>query len=295
MSYLTQMLGLDRAELRVGGDRHGGARRADPRLRAHARARRRQLLGRSDAQHALRAAAAVDRAGAVPRVAGRRADVRRATRPRSCSTPTDAPPTARHGRRAGRIALGPGRLADRDQAARHQRRRLLQRELGASVREPDAALELPRDARDPADSGGAVLHVRRDGRSDTRQGWARARGDARRSSCRCSSLCVSAEQARQSRAARRSASTRPRARCSPAATWKARRCASASPTRALWATATTAASNGSVNSMHDSFTPLGGLVPMWLIQLGEVDLRRRRLGPLRHARCSRSSRCSSPG
>ncbi len=39
---------------------------------------------------------------------------------------------------------------------------------------------------------------------------------------------------------------------------------------ALWATATTAASNGSVNSMHDSFTPLGGLVPMWLMQLGEI-------------------------
>lgn len=39
---------------------------------------------------------------------------------------------------------------------------------------------------------------------------------------------------------------------------------------ALWATATTAASNGSVNSMHDSYTPLGGLVPMWLIQLGEI-------------------------
>jgi len=39
---------------------------------------------------------------------------------------------------------------------------------------------------------------------------------------------------------------------------------------ALWATATTAASNGSVNSMHDSFTPIGGLVPMWMIELGEV-------------------------
>lgn len=38
----------------------------------------------------------------------------------------------------------------------------------------------------------------------------------------------------------------------------------------IWATATTAASNGSVNSMHDSYTPLGGLIPMWLIQLGEV-------------------------
>jgi K+-transporting ATPase ATPase A chain len=39
---------------------------------------------------------------------------------------------------------------------------------------------------------------------------------------------------------------------------------------AIWAAATTAASNGSVNAMHDSFTPLGGLVPMWLMQLGEV-------------------------
>lgn len=41
-------------------------------------------------------------------------------------------------------------------------------------------------------------------------------------------------------------------------------------TSALWAAATTAASNGSVNAMHDSFTPLGGLVPLWLMQLGEV-------------------------
>jgi K+-transporting ATPase ATPase A chain len=39
---------------------------------------------------------------------------------------------------------------------------------------------------------------------------------------------------------------------------------------ALWSAATTAASNGSVNAMHDSYTPLGGLIPMWLIQLGEV-------------------------
>jgi potassium-transporting ATPase potassium-binding subunit len=39
---------------------------------------------------------------------------------------------------------------------------------------------------------------------------------------------------------------------------------------ALWATVTTAASNGSVNAMHDSFTPLGGLFPMWLMQLGEI-------------------------
>ncbi len=39
---------------------------------------------------------------------------------------------------------------------------------------------------------------------------------------------------------------------------------------AIWATATTAASNGSVNAAHDSLTPLGGLFPLWLMQLGEV-------------------------
>lgn len=39
---------------------------------------------------------------------------------------------------------------------------------------------------------------------------------------------------------------------------------------ALWGTATTAASNGSVNSMHDSFTPLGGMILMFLMQLGEI-------------------------
>lgn len=39
---------------------------------------------------------------------------------------------------------------------------------------------------------------------------------------------------------------------------------------AVWATATTATSNGSVNSMHDSYTPLGGLIPLWMMHLGEV-------------------------
>ncbi len=39
---------------------------------------------------------------------------------------------------------------------------------------------------------------------------------------------------------------------------------------ALWASLTSATSNGSVNSMHDSFTPLGGMIPLWFIQLGEI-------------------------
>ena len=39
---------------------------------------------------------------------------------------------------------------------------------------------------------------------------------------------------------------------------------------AIWAVVTTGASNGSVNAMHDSFMPLGGIIPLFLIQLGEV-------------------------
>ena len=51
----------------------------------------------------------------------------------------------------------------------------------------------------------------------------------------------------------------------------------------LWATATTDASNGSVNSMHDSYTPIGGMVPLFNIMLGEVIIGRRGLRPVRHA------------
>ena len=58
------------------------------------------------------------------------------------------------------IALGPDRLAGVDQGAGQQRRRLLQRQLGPSVREPDAADELARDVRHPVAAVLADLHVR---------------------------------------------------------------------------------------------------------------------------------------
>ena len=59
-------------------------------------------------------------------------------------------------------------------------------------------------------------------------------------------------------------------RLNPAATWKARRCGSAIPMTALFATVTTDASCGAVIGMHDSFTPLGGLVPLFNMQTDEV-------------------------
>ncbi len=54
----------------------------------------------------------------------------------------------------------PCRVADRDQAARDERRRLLQLELRSAVREPERLDQLPRDAVDPADPGRSGLHVR---------------------------------------------------------------------------------------------------------------------------------------
>ncbi len=39
---------------------------------------------------------------------------------------------------------------------------------------------------------------------------------------------------------------------------------------ALWSIATTSTANGSVNSMLDSYTPLGGMIPLWMMHLGEV-------------------------
>ncbi len=59
---------------------------------------------------------------------------------------------------------------------------------------------------------------------------------------------------------------------------------------ALFATVTTDASCGAVNSMHDSFTALGGFVPLFNIQLGRNHLRRRRRRALRHAGLRRA-RC----
>ncbi len=47
---------------------------------------------------------------------------------------------------------------------------------------------------------------------------------------------------------------------SPAGTWRAKRSASGPAASGLWAASTTGTSNGSVNSMHDSYTPLGGMV-----------------------------------
>ena len=94
---------------------------------------------------------------------------------------------------------------------------------------PTAALEFPGDAGHPPHPGGADLHLRaHGGRHAPGLGGARRDGDPVHGAARD---CRAQRAARQSARSPRSASIRPRAPCSRAATWKARRRASASPPR----------------------------------------------------------------
>ena len=135
MSYLTQMLAPRGAELRLRGVGHGRAGRAHSRVRAQDDGDPRELLGRSRPQHALHPPAALASSCAILLVsqgvvqtfdAYDTVALLQATKDADGKAVTDQV-----------IAAGPRRLADRHQAAGHERRRLLQRQLGAPVREPD--------------------------------------------------------------------------------------------------------------------------------------------------------------
>ena len=107
--------------------------------------------------------------------------------------------------------------------------------------------------------------------------WSATRGKAGPCWRRCCVIFVPllllgywAEQVGQSGRSPRWASIRRPASAQPGGNMEGKEVRFGIAQSAIWAAATTAASNGSVNSMHDSYTPLGGLVPMWLMQLGEV-------------------------
>ena len=136
-------------ELRLGRDRHRRRRRLHPRADAALDARARQLLGRPDAQHRLDPPADLDRRRRS--CWSRRASCRTWTRPRKAVTVEGVDADDR---------AGPVRLAGDHQGARHERRRLLQRQLRAPLREPDAAHQPRRDAGDPRHPGRPHVHVR---------------------------------------------------------------------------------------------------------------------------------------
>ena len=104
--------------------------------------------------------------------------------------------------------------------------------------------------------------------SDTRQGWA-VLAAMTIMFVGLLALCVGSEQAGNPRLAALGVDTTA-SDLHPGGNMEGKEVRFGIVNSALWASATTAASNGSVNSMHDSFTPLGGFVPMFLMQLGEV-------------------------
>ena len=225
------------SQFRLGRDRHRHRRGAGARHRAAFGANARQLLGRSGARHLLPAAADLPGLRGVPRVAGH-----------------DPKLQALHEGEARRAVEGPGREEERQrrdgqrtQTAKpvmeeqtvteqiivqgpmasqvaikmlgHQWRRLHERQRGASVREPDAALELPPDAFDLRDRQRADLLPRPNGEEpEARLGG--VGGDDGAVSRRSAALLVGGS-GRQSDPSAISASL------PPTATWKARKSASA--------------------------------------------------------------------
>ena len=92
----------------------------------------------------------------------------------------------------------------------------------------------------------------------------------------------------------RSAPIRRRRRVAPGGNMEGKEVRFGIANSALFATVTTDASCGAVNGWHDSFTPLGGLVPLVNIMLGEVIFGGVGAGHVRHAGLRHPRRCSSP-
>ncbi len=155
MSYLTQMAGLTVHNFVSAATGIALAHRADPRLRPALGQDRRQFLGRYDPLRALHPAAGRDRGGPVLRLAGHAAEPGRLHRGDDAG-----------GRQAGDRA-GAGRLAGSHQDLRHERRRLLQRQLRPSLREPERAHQLHPSPADLLDRRRAHQRVRPDGRQPT--------------------------------------------------------------------------------------------------------------------------------
>ncbi len=213
------------AELRLGRGGHGDPRRSHPRHLAQAGQQHRQLLGRSDPDDALHPAAAV-----VPLRASsssRRAWCRRsATTTRSRCFRRPRTPTAR------RSSTSSSRWARRRRRSRS--RSWARTAAGSSTRTRRTRSRTRRRSRtssiiavDPRDPRGAHLHVRQDGQGHA-AGLGPARGDVRRSSCRSSGSASSREQAANPALASLPIDQVAERAPVRAATWRARRCASAS-------------------------------------------------------------------
>ena len=249
VSNFTQMVGLDGAELRLGRRGHGGDGRAHPRTRAGARSDTIGNFWVDLTRTTLRILLPISFVGAFIYVGTGVVQNFERLRGRQ-----DA--RGQHPGDPGRAGGQPGGHQD----ARHQRRRVLQRQRGAPALEPERLLEPARDLPDPGDPVRAHLDLREDGRRPAARAWCSSRSWSRsgRSSSGSTTLFELNGNPKLDAPKRRPVDV---TSTNPAATSRARRCASARRPPRLWAASTTGTSNGSVNSMHDSYTPLGGMMP----------------------------------
>ena len=154
------------------------------------------------------------------------------------------------------------RLPGMDQGARQQRRRVLQRQLVPSVREPDAADELARDLR-PADLPVlADLHVRpvrresAPGLDDLRARWRRSCWSAPSSAMHVEFAGNPLFPAGVDQAG--------------VGNMEGKEVRFGAAVGGLFMAATTGTSTGAINSWHDSAQPIAGLVPLFNMELGEI-------------------------
>ena len=257
LSHLTQMVGLTVQQfvsaavgMAVMAALIRGLARAG---QAHGR----QLLGRPHPDHA--ADPASDR-------------VRVRDRPDRHRRDHEHPRVHDGAHRRGRHAEDP-RRAERehgvDQAARHQRRRLLQRQLRAPVLEPDGAERLPRALRDPHHPVRARVHLRAHGQGQA-AGLRGVRGHARALARRSAWSAIFAEVGGNSKLDSLGVNQTVTA-TSPGGNAEGKEVRFGPSASGLWCASTTGTSNGSVNSMHDSYTPLGGMTCLVHMKLGEIS------------------------
>ena len=304
-----------RAELPLGRDGHGGAGRPHPRPRAPILRHDRQLLGRSDAEHAVHPAAAVDRARGRARVAGRGADVQAVPDGRRCTQPLELRRSGqerRGGQRAG--ATEPdGRRQAADQARRRSRSRPSRSgprprrspssnwaptAAGSSTSTPPTRLENPTPLSNFLEVlailliAGALCWTFGEMVGDRRQGWAVLAAMTSSSSC-CWRVCVWAEQSgnpQLDRARRRSDRIGAPARRQHGG--------QGGPLRHRQLRALGDGDDGRLQrlgQLHARLVHAAGRAGADVADPARRGrLRRRGLRPLRHARCSSSSPSSSP-
>ena len=164
---------------------------------------------------------------------------------------------------------GPGRLAGDHQGARHEWRRVLQRQFGASLTRTRTRLTNLIELVAIFAIGAALTNVLGRMVKDERQGWAIFAAMGVLFLAGVTTAYWAELHGNPAFAAFNVDATRQRA---AGGRQHGRQGGAVRPRRfrPLWATVTTDTSCGAVNSMHDSYLPIGGMVPMVNMQLGEV-------------------------